>query len=331
MPDPDQISSSNAGETSPSPVVVLAGGVGAARFLQGVVQVVAPEHVTAIVNTGDDLDFHGLHVSPDVDIVMYTLAGLVDETKGWGIQGDTFSCLHFLARYGEETWFGLGDRDLATCLMRTKLLRSGRSLSEATDYLRRSLGVGVRLLPMTDAAVQTAIITPEGVLPFQEYFVKRRQQDEVRGFRLNGVEKATPAPGVIEALYVAKAILIAPSNPFVSIGTILQITGVRQALEARRDRVAAVSPIIGGAAVKGPAAQMLAGMGSEVSACGVARLYQGIVGSWILDEVDASLAGQVEALGMRAIVAPTLMTGLAEKRALAEVALRAVGALATQP
>jgi LPPG:FO 2-phospho-L-lactate transferase len=307
-------------------VAVLAGGVGAARFLQGLVQVVEPENITAIVNTGDDLDFHGLHVSPDLDIVMYTLAGLADETKGWGIQGDTFECLQFLARYGAETWFGLGDRDLATCLERTKLLRAGMHLSAVTDRLRTALGVGVRLLPMSDDPVRTQIVTPDGVLPFQEYFVKRGQRDRVLGVRFDGVERATPSDEVLEALSGADAVFIAPSNPFVSIGTILAVPGVRDALRKCRERVVAISPIIGGAAVKGPAAQMLEGMGSEVSAYGVATLYADVVGTFVLDEVDVALANRVEShpLGMRAVVAPTLMAGLAEKRALAEVCLRAV-------
>jgi LPPG:FO 2-phospho-L-lactate transferase len=305
-------------------VAVLAGGVGAARFLQGLVQVVEPASITAIVNTGDDLDFHGLHVSPDLDIVMYTLAGLVDEAKGWGIQGDTFECLGFLGRYGEDTWFGLGDRDLATCIERTKLLASGMSLSAVTDHLRTALGVRVRLLPMSDDPVRTQIVTPDGVLPFQEYFVKRGQQDRVLGVRFEGIETAAASDGVLGALSSADAVVIAPSNPFVSIGTILAVRGVREALRERRDHVVAISPIIGGAAVKGPAAQMLETLGSDVSANGVAELYQDIVGTFVLDEVDRTLAEGVAKLNMRPVVAPTLMTGPAEKRALADVTLRAV-------
>jgi LPPG:FO 2-phospho-L-lactate transferase len=307
-------------------VCVLAGGVGAARFLEGVVQVIPPVQVTAIVNTGDDLEFQGLHVAPDLDIVMYTLAGLVDADKGWGIQGDSFACLEFLGRYGEETWFGLGDRDLATCLRRTRLLHEGCTLSEATDRLRRALGVGVRLLPMSDDPVRTEIVTPDGVLPFQEYFVKRGQRDDVRGVRFQGIEDARPAPDVLDAISQADAVLIAPSNPFVSIGTILAVPGIRDAVGAARERVVAVTPIIGGAAVKGPAAQMLGTLGSEVSAYGVATLYRDFASAFVLDQVDAALAERIERLGMRAIVAPTLMRGLPEKRALAAVALQAVGA-----
>lgn len=308
-------------------VAILAGGVGAARFLQGLVQVVPPEQITAIVNTGDDLEFHGLHVSPDIDIVMYTLAGVVDQAKGWGIRDDTFACQEFLARYGEETWFRLGDRDLATGLARTRLLRQGLSQSETTDRLRRCLGVTVRLLPMSDEPVRTEILTPDGFLPFQEYFVKRGQRDEVRGVRFRGIEEARPAPGVLEALEQADAIVVAPSNPFVSIGSILAVDGVRAALRLRRDRAVAVSPIIGGAAVKGPADRMLRGMGLEVSAFGVATVYQDLVGTFVLDERDAELVPRVRGLGVRAVVAPTLMRDLAAKRALAEAALAAVGAL----
>jgi LPPG:FO 2-phospho-L-lactate transferase len=290
------------------------------------VHVVPPEQVTAIVNTGDDLEFQGLHVAPDLDIVMYTLAGLVDAAKGWGIRDDSFACLEFLGRYGEETWFGLGDRDLATCLRRTSLLRTGLPLSEATDRLRRALGVAVRLVPMSDDPVRTEIITPDGVLPFQEYFVKRGQRDEVRGVRFQGIERARPAPGALDAINEADAVVIAPSNPFVSIGTILAVSGVRETLVAARERVVAVTPIIGGAAVKGPAAQMLATLGVEVSAHGVATLYRDVASAFVMDEVDAALAPRIERLGMRAVVAPTLMRGLPEKRALAVVALQAAGA-----
>lgn len=308
-----------------SRVTVLAGGVGAARFLQGVVQALRPEEVTAIVNTGDDVEFHGLHVSPDIDIVMYTLAGLVDEAKGWGIAGDTFACQDFLGLLGEETWFRLGDRDLATCLHRTNLLRAGLTISEVTERLRRGLGVGVRLLPMSDDPLRTQIVTPDGLLAFQEYFVKRGQREEVREVRLQGIERARPAPGVLEAIHQADAVLVAPSNPFVSIGTILAVPGIREALRARRSCTVAVSPIIGGAAVKGPADRMLRSMGVEPSAYGVATLYPDFVGTFIVDEVDARLAPRVRELGMQAVVAPTLMVGLPEKRALAMVALRAAG------
>lgn len=305
-------------------VAVLAGGVGAARFLQGLVQIVPPESITAIVNTGDDIVVHGLHVSPDLDIVMYMLAGLINEEAGWGIAGDTFACLEFMSRYGEETWFRLGDRDLATCIYRTNLLRSGRSLSAATQELAERLGVAVRLLPMSDDPVQTQITTPDGVLPFQEYFVKRGQRDEVRAVRFQGIEQARPSPGVLDAIAQADAVIVAPSNPFVSIGSILGVPGIRQALRERRGGVAAVSPIIGGRAVKGPADRMLRSMGTESSAYGVATLYQDFVRTFIIDDQDAALADRIRNLGMKVLVTPTLMRGLPEKRALAATALAAV-------
>ena len=311
-------------------LTVLAGGVGAARFLQGLVQVVPPGDITAIVNTGDDVEFHGLHVSPDIDIVIYTLAALVDQAKGWGIEGDTFACQDFLGRLGEETWFHLGDRDLATCLHRTSLLRAGLTLSEATDRIRRALGVGVRLLPTSDDPVRTEIVTPDGILPFQEYFVRREQRDEVCEVRLQGIEGASPAPGVLEAIRDADAVLVAPSNPFVSIGTILAVPGIRDALRVRRGSTVAVSPIIGGAAVKGPADRMLRSMGVEPSAYGVATLYPDFVGTFIIDDVDALLAPRIRDLGMEVVVTATLMKGLPEKRALATEALRAVRGLRTE-
>ncbi|MEA2639778.1 MAG: 2-phospho-L-lactate transferase, partial [Chloroflexota bacterium] len=229
-------------------VAVLAGGVGAARFLEGLVQAVEPSSVTAIVNTGDDAEFYGLHICPDLDTVMYTLAGLVDPETGWGVERDTIACQQLLARYGAESWFRLGDRDLATHIRRTELLRGGMSLSAVTDVLREALGVHVHLVPMTDDPVRTHISTPNGVLAFQEYFVRRGQQDEVLGITFEGLETAQPAPGVLEAIAEADVLVIAPSNPFVSVGPILAIAGVRDTIVARRDVAVAISPIIGGAA-----------------------------------------------------------------------------------
>ena len=304
-------------------IVVLAGGVGAARFLQGLVQVVPPEQVTAIVNTGDDVEMHGQHVSPDVDIVMYSLAGLVDERQGWGIRGDTFACQDFLARLGHETWFRLGDRDLATCLHRSMLLRQGFSLAEATDQIRKSLGVAIDLIPMSNDPVRTEIVTPDGALPFQEYFVKRGQRDAVVGVRFHGIDTARPAPGVLARIETAEVIIIAPSNPFVSIGTILAVDGVRETLRRRKQQTVAISPIIGGKAIKGPLEGMLRGMGVEVSAQGVASLYADVVGTFVLDTDDRSLAPGIEKLGMRTDVIPTLMRSPAAKRRLAARVLEA--------
>ena len=311
-------------------IVVLAGGVGAARFLQGLVRVVAPADVTVVVNTADDVELHGLHISPDIDTVLYHLAGLADEARGWGVRGDTFAALEMLGRYGLETWFQLGDRDLATHLYRTQLLRQGLPLSAVTDRLRRALGIGCRLLPMTDARVETFIRTPAGWLPFQEYFVRRRAEDPVLGVEFRGVDAAPPAPGVLEALAQAAGVILAPSNPVVSLGPILAVPGVRAALAATRAPVVAISPIDRGATIKGPADRMLRGLGREVSAVGVAEGYRGLVDVFVLDTADATLAPRVEALGMRAIVADTIMRGPAEKAALARTVVEALGLAVTR-
>ncbi len=294
-------------------IVVLAGGVGAARFLQGLVRVVAPADVTVVVNTADDVELHGLHISPDIDTVLYHLAGLADEARGWGVRGDTFAALEMLGRYGLETWFQLGDRDLATHLYRTQLLRQGLPLS-----------------PMTDARVETFIRTPAGWLPFQEYFVRRRAEDPVLGVEFRGVDAAPPAPGVLEALAQAAGVILAPSNPVVSLGPILAVPGVRAALAATRAPVVAISPIVRGATIKGPADRMLRGLGREVSAVGVAEGYRGLVDVFVLDTADATLAPRVEALGMRAIVADTIMRGPAEKAALARTVVEALGLAVTR-
>jgi LPPG:FO 2-phospho-L-lactate transferase len=305
-------------------VAVLAGGVGAARFLQGLVQIIPPDQITAVVNTGDDVELYGLHVSPDLDTVMYALSGLSNEETGWGIRGDTFECLTALGRYGEETWFRLGDRDLATHIRRTNLLHAGLPLSRITRRLSDSLGVATRILPMTDDRVRTTVLTDDGALPFQDYFVKRHQRDEVRSVRFDGIEQAHPTAGVVDSLQDSDLVIIAPSNPFVSIAPILAMDGIRPTLQSRRKRVVGISPIIGGAAVKGPAARMLGSMGHDVSALGVARLYRDVVGTFILDEQDVSLEPAIRALGIRVVIAPTLMTDLAAKRRLAEIALEPI-------
>jgi LPPG:FO 2-phospho-L-lactate transferase len=304
-------------------IVTLAGGVGAARFLEGLVQIVSPEDVTAIVNTGDDFELHGLSISPDLDIVTCTLAGLIDQAQGWGIAGDTLECMDWLGRLGAPTWFALGDRDLALHIRRTALLRAGHTLSEVSDQIRRALGVAVRLLPMSDQPMPTHVLTPAGELHFEEYFVQRRAQDEVLGVRYVNVEAAQPAPGVLEAIREAEAVLIAPSNPIVSVGTILALPGVRSALQETRAPVVAVSPIVGGAAIKGPAAPLMRSQGFEVSARGVAACYQGIADALVIDQVDAALADDIRELGMQVVVTDTIMRGLPEKRALALAALTA--------
>jgi LPPG:FO 2-phospho-L-lactate transferase len=304
-------------------VVTLAGGVGAARFLEGLVQVAAPEDVTAIVNTGDDFELHGLSISPDLDIVTCTLAGLIDQAQGWGITGDTLECMGWLGKLGAPTWFALGDRDLALHIQRTALLRAGHTLSEVADQFRRALGVAVRILPMSDQPVPTHVLTPAGELHFEEYFVQRRAQDEVLGVRFVGVEAARPAPGVLEAIHAAEAVLIAPSNPIVSVGTTLALPGVRAALQATSAPVVAVSPIVGGAAIKGPAAPLMRALGFEVSARGVAACYHGIADVLVIDQVDAALADEIRGMGMQVVVTDTIMRGPEEKRALAQAALTA--------
>lgn len=304
-------------------ITVLAGGVGAARFLEGVVQVMPAHDVTAIVNTGDDMTLHGLHISPDLDIVTCTLAGLIDRAQGWGIAGDTDECMGWLVRLGGPAWFKLGDRDLALHIRRTELLRGGWTLSQVADEFRRALGVAVRLLPMSDDPVPTYVVTSEGAIHFENYFVERRAQDAVFGVEFRGAAEARPAPGVLEAIREARIVLIAPSNPIVSVGTILAVPGVRAALQETAAPVVAVSPIVGGAAVKGPAAPLMAAAGYEVSARGVAQCYRDVADVLVIDDVDAALADDIRALGLDVVVADTIMRGPAEKRQLAAAALRA--------
>lgn len=306
-------------------IVVLAGGVGAARFLQGVVQVVPQQELTAIVNTGDDRDFYGLHVSPDIDIVMYTLAGMVNEEHGWGIRNDTYATMQQLTHYGNEDWFMLGDRDLATHIHRTNLLRQGKTLSEITDGLRQRLGLELQILPMTDQAVATHIQTPAGLMHFQEYMVLRCCSDEVQDVVFVGAKEAKPAPGVLDAIKNADAILLAPSNPIVSIGSILAIPGIHDALHEAKGMVVAVSPIIGGVPIKGPADKLMRGLRMDVSAVGVARCYRDFLDVMVIDEKDASLVNEIEDLGIPTVVTDTIMRDSASKAALARTVLRSAG------
>ena len=306
-------------------IVVLAGGVGAARFLQGVVQVVPQEQLTVIVNTGDDREFYGLHVSPDSDIVMYTLAGLVDEAHGWGIRNDTYATMQQLTAYGNEDWFMLGDRDIATHIHRTNLLRQGKLLSEVADDLRTQLGLMLRVLPMSNQPIATHIQTPVGLLHFQEYMVKRRCSDEVQGVVFVGAEQARPAPGVIDAIKQADAILIAPSNPIVSIGSILAVPGIHDALHETSGMIVAVSPIVGGAPIKGPADKLMSGLGMNISAVGVARCYRDFLDVMVIDEQDAQLASEIEDLGIPTTVTNTIMRDDVTKAALARHVLQAAG------
>jgi LPPG:FO 2-phospho-L-lactate transferase len=303
---------------------VLAGGVGAARFLEGLVQVLPQRDVTVISNTGDDEDFFGLRVSPDIDIVIYTLAGAVDAEKGWGLTDETFHALEALRRFGYETWFNLGDRDMATHAHRTRLLREGATLSQATRSIVTAFGLELTLLPVSDDRVRTLVDTDAGTLAFQEYFVKRRTEDEVRAVRFDGIEKARPAPGVIDAILDAELVAVAPSNPVVSIGPILAVAGVRDALRQTAAKVVGVSPIVGGKTIKGPADRMMASLGMTPTAAGVAEAYGDFLDVLVIDEEDRDLASAVESTGVRAVVAQTIMRGPAEKRTLAEVVLGAV-------
>jgi LPPG:FO 2-phospho-L-lactate transferase len=307
------------------PVVALAGGVGAARFLDGLTRVIAPERVFIIGNTADDAEVHGLHISPDLDTVTYALAGLANPQHGWGVRGDSFRCLEALGRLGADTWFQLGDLDLATHLHRTERLRQGATLSAVTSEISRVLNIRSTLIPMSDQRVRTRICTPSGELEFQTYFVKRRARDRVTAMHFEGASAASPAPGLLEAIAQAEAIILCPSNPFISIGSILAVPGIREALQRRRDRVAAISPIVGGQALKGPAARMMKSLGHKASAAEVARLYQDFVGVFVLDTVDGKQAAQVEALNMRPVVTDTIMRGLREKKALARVVTRELG------
>jgi len=305
-------------------IAVLSGGVGGSRFLQGLVRVVPPGEVVAVVNTADDEEFFGLHVSPDPDIVTYALAGIVDEARGWGVRGDTFRWLEVMRRFGHDTWFQIGDRDLATHLYRTRRLRERASLSQVAAEIAERLGVRVRVLPMSDDRVRTVVETNTGTLPFQRFLIERRARDPVRGLRFEGIESARPAPGVLDALRDADAVLIAPSDPLASIGPILALPGLRDALRVRRRRIAAVSPIVAGRSFQPPAAELLAGLGHEVSALGVARLYADVASVFVLDRQDESLAPQVRALGLEPVVADSVMRDDPSKEALARAALQAI-------
>jgi LPPG:FO 2-phospho-L-lactate transferase len=311
-------------------IVALAGGVGAARFLSGLCEVIDPARITIIGNTGDDMEWNGLSISPDLDTVAYTLAGVADSERGWGIEGDTYESLGWMSRYGMETWFKLGDRDLATHCFRTAALRGGMRLSEVTRRICGGLGVRARLLPVTDDRLRTRVETGEGILEFQRYFVEKRCEPEVRGILFDGADRARPAPGVIEAILDAAAVIVCPSNPLISIGPILAVAGVREALRETSAKVAAISPIVGGRALKGPADRMLRGVGLESSASAVARLYRDFVDVFVLDEVDAAEQGKAEALGMQVLVTATVMKDRAAKvalaRVLAEFAAGALGA-----
>jgi LPPG:FO 2-phospho-L-lactate transferase len=306
-------------------ITVLAGGAGAARFLQGLVAAHDPSDTTIISNVGDDAEFFGLHVSPDIDIVLYHLAGLADEERGFGLRGDTFHVLDAIARYGYDTWFRLGDRDLATCIARTDLLRRGLTLSQATAEIASALLVPARITPVTDDPLRTKIRTDTAVLDFQEFFVKHRTEARTRQVIFAAAESARPAPGVLEAIHGASAIILTPSNPLVSIGPILAVPGVRDALKSTQAGIAAVSPIVGGKTLKGPADRMMRDLGLEASALGVARLYRDFLDVFVIDEADAALKPEIQALGLETVVTDTIMSSMEKKTALARAVLRAAG------
>ena len=305
-------------------ITVLAGGVGAARYLAGQLLVTPDTDVTAVVNVADDVELHGLHVSPDIDTVIYTLSGAIDTDRGWGLADETWNALGELRALGLDAWFNLGDRDIGTHLFRTTLLREGLSLSDVTARLASARGLGCRVLPVSDQPVETRVtLASGGEIGFQEYFVRLAHSVAISGVRFAGVDGAQPAPGVLDAVAAADVVVIAPSNPVVSIGPVLAVRGVTEALAARRERNVAVSPIVAGAALKGPADRMLRELGEESSVVGVARRYREVVATLVIDEADAELASAVASAGVRPVVAPTIMSS---PEAAAELAHRTIAA-----
>jgi LPPG:FO 2-phospho-L-lactate transferase len=299
--------------------------VGGAKLALGLSQVLPPEQLTIVVNTGDDQEFHGLLVSPDLDTVMYTLAGWVNPETGWGVKEDTFNALEMLARLGADAWFRLGDKDLATHIQRKRLLDRGHTLSEVTDLLCRRLGVRHPVVPMSDQAVRTIVVTDEGDLPFQTYFVKRRCEPVVRGLKFDGAERAAPSADFAEGLRQAAVLVFCPSNPWLSVDPILAVSGVREAIQSFSGRRVAVSPIVGGRALKGPAAKIMSELGYEVSSLGIADYYRGLCDILVIDEMDSGQAPAIEELGFEVCVTPTVMHTLADKTALAETICRISG------
>jgi LPPG:FO 2-phospho-L-lactate transferase len=302
-------------------ITALAGGVGASKLLLGLYQEMDPADLTIIVNTGDDIVLHGLKISPDLDIVTYTLSGVVDQKKGWGLRAETFLALKHLASYGRPSWFNLGDRDLATHIHRTAMLADGKTLSQAADSIRIALGVKSRILPMSDSPIPTLIDSNEGPLHFQEYLVRRRTEPVVRGIRFAGVESAQPAPGVLEAIREADRILICPSNPLISIGPILAVPQIRDKLRVLKEKVFAVCPIVAGKSLKGPSDKMLAQLGHKPTALGVAKLYADFTGTFVIDPADKSQCAAISATGMKVAILPTVMKTHAQKRKLARALL----------
>jgi LPPG:FO 2-phospho-L-lactate transferase len=307
------------------PIVVLAGGVGAARFLQGVIAAMTVRDLTIVGNVGDDTEVAGLHVSPDLDTVLYTLTGQIDEERGWGVRGDTARALERARSLGHDAWFWLGDLDIGLHLARTEWLRSGVRLSAVTQRLGQALGLADRLLPVTDERLRTIIETRDGDLDFQTYYVRHGHRHEVVGIRFEGADAATPAPGVVDALAAAAAILIAPSNPLISIGPILAVPGIRDALRSRTVPCVAVSPIVGGQAVRGPAADMMRALGHDPSPVGVADIYAGLIDAMVIDDVDAGVAVELGRRGLSVRPTDTIMRDAGARQHLATVALEVAG------
>jgi LPPG:FO 2-phospho-L-lactate transferase len=302
-------------------VVLLSGGVGGAKLALGLAGVLDPERLTVIANTGDDIDLFGLRICPDTDILAYTLAGRVNEATGWGVAGDSFAALDVVRALGGTGWFNLGDRDLGLHLFRSERLRAGMGLAEITRQIAAALGLRCTLLPMCEQPVATRIATAAGELHLQEYLVRERAEPEVRGVRFAGIEAATPAPGVLEAIAAAERVILAPSNPLISIGPILAVPGLREALRASRALRLAVSPLVGGRSLKGPTDRMLAQLGHAVSPATVAGLYRDVLDAFVLDVQDAAEKPAIEALGLCAVALPTVMGDLAAKQALARALL----------
>lgn len=298
-------------------IVVLTGGTGGAKFVEGLLQVVSPEDVTVVVNTGDDLEWWGLHISPDIDSVVYAGGGMLSKERGWGVQGDTFFCLQTMRQLAEPNWFQVGDRDLAVHLLRSKLLAQGKTLTEATAAITDRMEVKAKVLPMSNSRVETRVDTSIGDLSFQEYFVQRRFQDHVKSVRFRGASDAEPAPGVIEAIMSAEAVVLAPSNPVTSIGPILAVPGIRKALQETQAQVAAISPIIGAAPVSGPAGILMAAQGFPVSIAGVAAAYQDFLNILVVDKCDEAAARNLDREGLRVLCAQTMMRTARDKENLA--------------
>jgi LPPG:FO 2-phospho-L-lactate transferase len=304
-------------------ITVLTGGTGGAKFVDGLRQIVAPEDLTIIVNTGDDLMWWGLYVSPDIDSILYMLAGRLSQERGWGVKGDTFFCLNAMGQMGQPTWFNTGDRDLAMHILRSKMLSDGKTLTEVTSEIAAKLGITTKVLPMSDSRVETRVLTPIGELSFEEYFVQRWYQDPVESVRFAGASDAEPAPGVIEAIRSADVLLLAPSNPVTSIAPILSVPGIREALRESRARIAAVSPIVRGAAVSGPAGILLGAQGFDVSIGGIAHFYQDFLDLLIVDSQDEMAAAALQKAGLRVVCTPTIMRKNVDRVALARSVLDA--------